>query len=197
MNNYEVVDFRDELEYGVTESFQLALYLNHQYVYANNDVPAEDPAHPGKRLPGCYETGREDVRAGHNPATPFDSYRFDSVSLEAIYRLLNPNKHPVGLALYFEPTIGDQQRNLEWKIIVEKHWFEDRLVWALNINYGLEFERADPDGQRWSATLGFLRQLPIGQAFSHENKEFAVHNNYILGDEHEKYYVRLRVGFDF
>ena len=53
------------------------------------------------------------------------------------------------------------------------------------------------EGQRWSATLGFLRQLPIGQAFSHENKEFAVHNNYILGDEHEKYYVRLRVGFDF
>jgi len=53
------------------------------------------------------------------------------------------------------------------------------------------------EGQRWSATLGFLRQLPIGQAFSHENKEFAVHNNYILGDEREKYYVRLRVGFDF
>ncbi|HEY5991074.1 MAG TPA: hypothetical protein VIU10_00705 [Candidatus Udaeobacter sp.] len=28
--NYEVVDFRDELEYGVTENFQLALYLNHR-----------------------------------------------------------------------------------------------------------------------------------------------------------------------
>jgi hypothetical protein len=248
--NYEVVDFREELEYGVIENFQLALYLNHHYVYANNDVPAEDPAHPGKRLPGVYETGGEDVRPGHNPATRFDSYRFDSVSLEAIYRLLNSNKHPVGLALYFEPTIGDQQRELEWKVIVEKHWFEDRLVWALNINYGLEFERTDPDneldgvfewftaasysfvrnwsaglefwnhhefadatvhehsayflgptihyeGKRWSATLGFLYQLPIGQAFSHENKEFAVHNNYILGDEHEKYYVRLRVGFDF
>src|SRR6266540_3448679 len=243
--NYEVVDFRDELEYGVTENFQLALYLNHRYVYANNDVPAEDPAHPGKRLPSGYETGGEDVRAGHNPATPFDSYRF-----EAIYRLLNPNRHPVGLALYFEPTIGDQERELEWKIILEKHWLEDRLVWALNINYGLEFERGDADneldgvfewftgasyrlarswsaglefwnhhefadatvhensayfvgptihyeGQRWSATLGFLRQLPIGQAFNHENKEFAAHDGYILGDEHEKYYVRLRVGFDF
>jgi hypothetical protein len=53
------------------------------------------------------------------------------------------------------------------------------------------------EGQRWFATLGFLRQLPIGQAFSHENKEFAAHDSYILGDEHEKYYVRLRVGFDF
>jgi hypothetical protein len=53
------------------------------------------------------------------------------------------------------------------------------------------------EGQRWFATLGFLRQLPIGQAFSHENKEFAAHDSYILGDEHEKYYVPLRVGFDF
>jgi hypothetical protein len=53
------------------------------------------------------------------------------------------------------------------------------------------------EGQRWFATLGFLHQLPIGQAFSHENKEFAAHDSYILGDEHEKYYVPLRVGFDF
>jgi len=39
-----VVDFREEFEYGVTDNFQLALYLNHHYVYANDDVPAEDPA---------------------------------------------------------------------------------------------------------------------------------------------------------
>ncbi len=53
------------------------------------------------------------------------------------------------------------------------------------------------EGQRWFATLWFLRQLPVGQAFSLENKEFAAHDSYILGDEHEKYYVPLRVGFDF
>jgi len=41
------------------------------------------------------------------------------------------------------------------------------------------------EGQRWFATLGFLHQLPIGQAFSHENKEFVAHDGYILGDEHE------------
>jgi len=52
-------------------------------------------------------------------------------------------------------------------------------------------------GGRWWTALGFLHQLPIGQAFSHENKEFVAHDGYILGDEHEKYYVRLRVGFDF
>jgi hypothetical protein len=248
--NYSVVDFREEFEYGVTDNFQLALYLNHHYVYAKDDVPAEDPAHPGNRLPGAYETGGEDVYAGHNPAKPFDSYHFESVSLEAIYRLLSPYKSPLGLALYFEPIIGDQETELEWKIIVQKNWLEDRLVWALNVNYELEFEKAEDGyerdsmfewfsglsyrfvrnwsgglefwnhhefadatvhehsayfigptihygGERWWATLGFLHQLPIGQAFSHDNKEFAAHDGYIFGDEHEKYYVRFKVGINF
>src|SRR5439155_1059477 len=79
--------------------------------------------------------------------TPFDSYHyFESVSLEAIYRLLSPYKDPIGLALYFEPSIGDQERELEWKVILQKNWLEDRLVWALNINYELEFEKADGGG---------------------------------------------------
>ena len=47
--NYSVIDFREELEYGVTDDFQIALYLNHHYVYANDDVPAENPAHPKRR----------------------------------------------------------------------------------------------------------------------------------------------------
>ena len=110
--NYSVIDFREELEYGVTDNFQIALYLNHHYVYANDDVPVANPAHPKRRLPGVYETGGEDVHAGHDPATPFDSYHFQSVSFESIYRLLSPYKAPIGLALYFEPSVGD--RKLSW-----------------------------------------------------------------------------------
>jgi len=40
---YSVLDFREELEYGLTDDFQIALYLNHHYVNANDDIPAEDP----------------------------------------------------------------------------------------------------------------------------------------------------------
>jgi uncharacterized protein DUF6662 len=248
--SYSVVDFREEFEYGVTDNFQLALYLNHHYVNANDDIPVADPAHPKKLLPGVYETGGEDVHAGHNPETPFDSYHFESVSLEGIYRLLSPYKDPIGLALYFEPSVGDQETELEWKILLQKNWLEDRLVWALNVNYELEYEKGDDgyerDGmfewftglsyrfvrnwsaglefwnhhefadatvhehsayflgptihygaERWWATLGFLHQLPIGQAFSQDNKEFAAPDGYIFGDEHEKYYVRFRVGINF
>ena len=118
--SYSVVDFREEFEYGVTDNFQLAIYLNHHYVQANDDVPAEDPARPGNRLPGAYETGGEDVHVGHNPATAFDSYHFDSVSLEGIYRLLSPYKDPLGLALYFEPSVGDQETGLEWENPIAK-----------------------------------------------------------------------------
>jgi hypothetical protein len=249
--SYHVFDFREELEYGVTDNFQIALYLNHHYVYANDDVPAEDPARPGKRLPGVYETGGEDVHADHDPSKPFDSYHFESVSFEAVYRLLSPYKDPLGLALYSETSVGDQETELEWKLLLQKNWLEDRLVWALNVNYELEFEKEEDDawerigvfewftglsyrfvrnwyagvefwnhhefadatvhehsayfigptihygGERWWASLGFLHQLPLGQAFSEANKEFADDGNYIFGEEHEKYYVRLKVGINF
>jgi hypothetical protein len=33
-----VLDFHEELEYGLTDDFQIALYLNHHYVDANDEV---------------------------------------------------------------------------------------------------------------------------------------------------------------
>ena len=248
---YNVFDFREEFEYGVTDNFQVSLYLNHHYVKASNSIAAENPAHPGRRLPGAFETGGEDVHAGHDPAIPFDSYHFESVSLELIYRLLSPYKHPFGLALYFEPAVGDQETELEWKILLQKNWFEDRLVWALNVNYELEYEKEeDGDGNAMECSNG-LPDSPIvsrqaGQLVSNSGiitnspmplcmsirpifsdrhstmadnvgglrsdfftscrlvrlsvratKNSRRHDGYIFGDEHEKYYVRLKVGFNF
>src|SRR5579885_2929734 len=249
--SYSVFDFREEVEYGVSDNFQLSLYLNHHYVYANKDFPAEDPANPGHRLPGEYVTGGEDVHAGHNPDTPFNSYHFESVSAEAIYRIWSPYEDPLGLAVYFEPAIGDQETELEAKLLFQKNWLDDRLIWALNLNYELEFEKNDAgsfdrDGmaewfsgltwrfaanwfaglefwnhyefadatepehaaffvgptlhygaKRWWATVGFLRQLPIGVAISQDNQQFAYYHGYIYGDEHEEWYVRLKIGFNF
>ena len=248
---YGAIDFREEIEYGITDNFQLALYLNHHYVSARGNVPAEDPARPGHRLPGVFETGGEGVDDDADPAKPFRNYQFDSVSLELIYRVLSPYKDPIGLALYFEPSFAEDETELEWKILLQKNWLEDRLVWALNVNYELEFEEEDDGeierdgtfefftglsyrfirnwsaglefwnhqefadatthehsayflgptihygGQRWWATLGFMHQLPVGQAFTTAREEFAAADGYILGGEHEKYYVRLKVGINF
>src|SRR5215475_9941300 len=46
---YNVFDFREELEYGLTDNLQIALYLNHHYVNADNDIPVANPAHPKRR----------------------------------------------------------------------------------------------------------------------------------------------------
>ena len=248
---YRAWDFREELEYGVTDRFQAALYFNHHYAKASNSVPSEDPNNPGRRLAETYETGGEDVHPGHDPAVPFSSYHFDSVSGEFIYRLLSPYKDPIGVALYMEPSVGSRDAELEWKLILHKTWLEDQWTWAFNANYALEFEREANDEwerdaafewltglayrfmPRWSAgvefwnhhefakatvhehsayflgptlhygaknwwvTVGFLHQLPLGQAFTADQKEFAKHDGYIFGEEHEKYYYRFKVGFDF
>ena len=247
---YQAIDFREELEYGLTDNLQVSLYLNHHYVKAKNSFPQEDPGNPGHRLAGSYETKGEDVHSEHNPSESFQTYHFESVSTEFIYRLLSPYKDPMGLALYFEPTIGDQEYEFEWKILLQKNWLDDQLVWAFNLNYELEFEEEDNDFERdgmlewftglsyrfrpnwsagielwnhhefadasdhehsawfvgptlhygaktWWATLGFLHQLPVGQAFNDDQKEFAEHKGYIFGEEHEKYYIRVKVGFNF
>ncbi len=141
--DYSVIDFREEFEYGMTDNFQLALYLNYHYVYANDDVPAEDP------------------------------------------------KDPLGFALYFEPSVGDQETELEWKILLQKNWLEDRLVWALNINYELEFEKEDDGYERdgvfeWFTGISyrFMRNWSAGLEFwnHHEFADATVH-------EHSAYFV--------
>ena len=249
--DYSALDFREELEYGIADNFQASLYFNHHYAKANDDFPVEDPNNPGHRLKGAYQTGGEDVHPGHEPSLPFETYHFESVSMEFIYRLLSPYKDPIGLALYVEPEIGPRDAELEAKIILHKTWLDDQLVWALNLNYAIEYESAGggeyerdgmfewftglsyrfiPNwsaavefwnhhefadavthehsayfigptlhygGKKWWATVGFLHQLPIGSAYSEDNKEFAAHDGYIFGDEHEKYYIRFKVGFNF
>ena len=248
---YNAVDLREEVEYGVTDDFQASLYLNHHYARAKDSFPKADPNNPERRLPGRYETGGEDVHPGHDPSQPFETYHFEGVSLELIYRLLSPYKDGIGLALYLEPEVGPDDAELEGKILLHKTWLDDQLVWALNLNYAVEYEkqleneysrdsmfewftglsyRFVPNwsaglefwnhhefanatqhehsayftgptlhygGKSWWATIGFLHQLPIGSAYNEDQKQFAYKDGYIFGEEHEKYYVRVKVGINF
>jgi hypothetical protein len=95
-------DFRHEIEYGVTDRFQLGLSLaNWRY---------EHP-HAGK-------SGAD----------------FRSTSLEAIYNLTDPEHSPFGSALYGEISLGDQEFELEAKLLLEKNFG------PLNIAYNFKFE---------------------------------------------------------
>ena len=84
---------------------------------------------------------------------------------------------------------------MEWKILLQKNWLEDRLVCALNINYELEFETEDEgewerDGVfEWFTGISyrFIRNWSAGL-------EFWNHHKFADATVHEQY-VRLKLGF--
>jgi hypothetical protein len=180
--DYKRFNLREELEYGITDNFQLSGYFNWNYVSAKQD--GVDGTTSGPLVP-------EDV----DPARRYSAARFESVSLEGIYRLLSPYKDALGLALYFEPTIGPDIRELEGKLILQKNFFDDRLIWAANVTFAPEWERKPRDTDWEKAievefTTGlsyrFARGWFAGLEFRNHN-EFAGHS--LSHAEHSAFFL--------
>lgn len=119
------VEARTELEYGLTNDFQIAAYLNYDYF----SVKPDDPAVPRT-----------------------DTLDFTSGSIEAIYRITDPYTHPVGVAVYLEPAFGPDAREIEAKILLDSHFLDDRLIVALNGVLEYEWERDGAGGPFAHAT---------------------------------------------
>ncbi len=120
--------FRTELEYGVTDNLQAAVYFNSRYVHANKN-----------NADGT--TGGEDVPDDANPNKSYSKFKFETVSFEGIYRLLSPYKDPFGFAVYLEPSVGPDKYEIEPKLLFQKNFFEDRLVVVLNMGWEMEWAR--------------------------------------------------------
>jgi len=125
---------RTELEYGVNDLFQFSLYTNYDSTAAYHSGPF------GATTPG--EPFSYDVPG---PNDHYRRSRFIGISGEAIYRLLSPYTHPVGVALYFEPTIGPGFIEPEARLILQKNFRDDRLVLGFNFTYAPEYRRLPPD----------------------------------------------------
>ncbi len=107
--NFNRWDFRQSLEYGVTDNYTVELYLN---------------------------TKSQSFR---DPATGLDhsKFTFEGISLENRYQILNPAEKPVGLTLYLEPRISGTELELEQKIILgQRH---GKWKWALNLTHATEW----------------------------------------------------------
>jgi hypothetical protein len=141
--DYNLLQNREEIEYGVTNDFQLALYLNTNYVNA-------------ARNNADGTTGGPFVPDNANPNGRFERLSFDSASIEAIYRLLSPYVDPIGLALYVEPSYGPDRRELETKLLVHKTFLDDRLIWAANITLAWEWSHSTGNPNADPATVDFL-----------------------------------------
>ena len=61
---------------------------------------------------------------------------------------MSPYIHPIGLALYFEPTLGKGLFEVEQRLIVQKNFFDDRLIIASNLTLDLEGRRLPGDPWR-------------------------------------------------
>jgi len=135
--HFHDVKLRTEVEHGITDNFQIAGYLNTSYISANRNS-----------VNGTTEG--LDIPPAHNPARPYNKFRFDTVSAEMIWRVMSPYKKPFGLAFYVEPEIGPHERAIELKVIAQKNFLDDRLVLAANAF--VEFEHEEQDGEIEKAT---------------------------------------------
>jgi hypothetical protein len=87
--NFNRWDLREEFEYGVTDRYTIALYVN---------------------------TKAESYRDAS--AMDVSEFEFKGISLENKFLVLNPAEYRVGLALYLEPTFSGEEAEIEQKIIL-------------------------------------------------------------------------------
>jgi hypothetical protein len=131
--NFSSFESRSEFEYGITSDLQGSLYLN-------------------------YDWSRS---RAHILGAPTDRDSFVSVSGELIYRVLDAEDDPIGLAFYVEPTWGAEEREFETKILLQKNFLDNRLRFAFNLNLEDSWDR---DHGHWSK--GGALELDLGLAYS-------------------------------
>ncbi|MEP6663182.1 MAG: hypothetical protein ABJC04_05900 [Verrucomicrobiota bacterium] len=128
--NFNQWEFREELEYGVSDRYSVSLYLN------TSSQSFRDPA-----------TG-----------TDTSSFDFKGVSVENRYMLLNPAEHVVGLTLYLEPRFSGEEAELEQKIILGQRYGDWK--WAFNLTHATEWsENFHATEGELEATFGLARDL--------------------------------------
>jgi opacity protein-like surface antigen len=150
-------DFREEIEYGMTERLSTALYLNfRQDQMVAREMSLEDSS----------------------------EFSFKGISAELKYQLLNPNKQPVGLALYFEPTYNGNEQELEYKVLLSKN-LGDKWVLAANAVYEQEWEQEDGETEKESVlefTAGAAYRLTPHWSVGLEGRYHAVYEGIGLNE---------------
>jgi hypothetical protein len=126
--SFDQLEHRTEFEYGITDKLQAALYLNYNWTQAYHNGPF-----------GATTPPEQFADFNPGPDDHFNKTRFTSVAGELIYRIFSPYTDPVGLAVYVEPQIGPNFREVETKIILQKNFFDDLLTLAFNFTYAPEF----------------------------------------------------------
>lgn len=130
--NYNLWELREEFEYGVTDNYSVSLYLN---------------------------TSSESFRDySQTPPSDMSSFRFDGISIENRYMVLNPANHVVGLTLYLEPRFSGSEAEIEEKIIFGQRHGDWK--WAFNLSHATEWtDNLHTVEGEFEASVGIARDL--------------------------------------
>lgn len=150
-NHYTRWDLRQELEYGVTDDYTLSVYLNEKSEYFRNPTTFAKT----------------------------DTFKFDGISIENKWTVLNPVNHPIGLSLYLEPRFANGEIELEEKIILGQR--SGNWKWAFNVSHATEWEDSDEAG-KGTETTGEL-EFDFGASYELNKHwsagvEFRNHNDF-------------------
>src|SRR5438270_3556246 len=178
--HYDAQDYRLEAEHGFTDRFQVAAYAN----LASHHIRGLDAIGPVHR-----------------------NFAFQGASLEFKYRLLDEDRHGIGLALYAEPGWSrihsveggkGTEYELELKAIASKSF--GPLLWAANLTFEPEWESerdtsAGMVERRWAkelkpqATTGLAYRLSRQWSAGLEARYASVYPKWTHGLHREAYAV--------
>jgi hypothetical protein len=168
--NFWLQENRTEFSYGVTDRFQLSLYQDYSSNSAFHNGPFAATA-PGE--PFSFDSPGPDVHYHYTA--------YISTDVEAIYRLLSPYTHFLGVAVYSENRAGRDFFETENRLLLQKTFRDDRLILAMNFTYAPELRNQRPGplvlnetdmNLDYGASYRFRRNWSVGVEALNE-REFA------------------------
>ena len=176
---------RTEISYGVNDRFQLSVYADYSSTAAFHNGPFGATTPP--------------EAFSYDSPGPDDYYRntaYISTDVEAIYRLVSPYTHFLGVGAYTEARAGRDFFETENRLLLQKNFRDDRLILAMNFTYapelrnegaGLELNETDMNLD-YGVSYRFRRNWSVGFELLNE-REYAswtfwknmANNGYYLG----------------
>lgn len=135
--SYNAQDYKLEIEHGFADRLQASVYMN----FISHHIRGLEPS--------LEDRSR--------------SFGWNGMQVAVKYSLLSPYKDGIGVALYLEPgfarysgTSGEREdiRSLEGKLLLQKNFLDDRMIWVGNITAEQEWER-EPGDDEWEKETEF------------------------------------------
>ena len=160
--------FRHEIEYGVTDRFQIALYVaNWDFAPRGGEDEEEEEAETG----GATESSEAEEHE-ESDGKPHRSARYGSSGVELIYNLTNPNTDLLGSAVYAEANFGDRFAELEGKLLLQKNFGPLAIVYNAIVEFEWEGAHLEAEEIEFAQTFGVSYQVhpnvAVGGELVHE-----------------------------